>query len=439
MQIRYRLIGFSFAALSLLLIIWQHYGMTRVLRIDSSWPYLQAIDDRGEGGGTVSRLSISEDGVRVDCDLTLDYMWAFCELAIYMQGDGLTGLDLTGYDSMVIAADYTHPGVDRIRVMIRNFNPAYSDRTQFTTLKVNEIDYQPSTNPVLSIPLSHFQVASWWRQSMSLPIDYIASEFSEVIQIDITTGGAVVPGKYSITLKYLEFRGKWISAVALYRALLIGWLLFALFAVVLELQHYRRRLRASQQREVELQSMNHLLELQSEKFEKLASHDPLTGIRNRAGIRDRFLEHIYHARYGGKPLAGIFIDIDHFKSINDSGGHQLGDQVLVEFTELISSHIRDRDLFARWGGEEFLLLCPNTSLRDASILAEKLRELVAEQNWSNGVRISASFGVTVFDDEDVALFIGRADTALYRAKSEGRNRVVTLAANRQQVYLSTAE
>lgn len=427
MRISYKSIGFAFALISLVAILWQHFGMTRVFRVDKSWPYFQAIDDRDQGGGSRAELTVTDEGVLVTCDLTLDYQYAFCELGIYFQPDGLSGVDLTGYQTMALAVEYEHPGVDRMRVMIRNFNPTYSVRGDFTTLKVNEIDFRPSNYEVLIVPLEHFQVASWWRQTMSLPIEYIAPEFGSTVQVDLSTGGDVVPGRYSILLKYLEFRGKWIDAKALYRGLLIGWLLFILFALIWEVQQYRQRLRQSQQRESELKALNHLLELQSEKLEKLASHDALTGVRNRAGIRDLFLEHIRDARYRAKPLAAIFIDIDHFKLVNDTYGHQLADQMLIQFAQLMANNIREKDLFARWGGEEFLLLCPDTSLQDAYKLAEKLRELIVECQWPRGANMSASFGVTDFagdKGEEVAAFIGRADRALYEAKAAGRNTVI---------------
>ena len=427
MRISYKSVGFAFALISLVAIVWQHFGMTRVLRVDRSWPYFQAIDDRDQGGGSVATLTMTDEGALVTCDLTLDYQYAFCELGIYFHSDGLSGIDLTGYQTMVLAVEYDHPGVDRMRVMARNFNPVYSVRGDFTTLKVNEIDFRPSKYRELAIPLEHFQVASWWRHVMSLPVEYIAPEFSSTVQVDLSTGGEVVPGRYSILLKYLEFRGKWIDAKVLYRGLLLGWLVFVLLALIWEVQQYRKRLRQSQQRESELKALNHLLELQSEKLEKLATHDALTGVRNRAGIRDLFLEHIRDARYRGKPLAAIFIDIDHFKLVNDTYGHQLADKMLVQFAQLMANNIREEDLFARWGGEEFLLLCPDTTLQDASKLAEKLRELIVECKWPHGANMSASFGVTDFageKGEEVAAFIGRADRALYEAKAAGRNTVI---------------
>lgn len=432
MRISYKSVGFGFALLSLIAITWQHYGMTRVLHIDRSWPHFKAVDDRPLGGGTEARLIVSEEGVLLTCDLTLDYEHAFCEIAIDMDADGLSGIDMRVYDTMVIAADYSHPGVDRMRVMIRNFNPAYSKAEAYESLKVNEIDFRPSQHPVLEVPLSHFQVASWWRRITPLSVEHNAPEFSHVTQLNVGTGGAVVPGRYSILLKYLEFRGKWIDAVTLYRGLLIGWLIFALLALLWELHQYRQRLKASQQRETELKSMNRSLKLQNERFEKLASRDALTGVYNRAGIRDLFLDHVHNARMRQTPLAAIFIDIDHFKIINDTHGHQLGDQVLTEFAQLLASRVREDDLFARWGGEEFLLLCPDTTLDAAHHFAEQLRRLVASQHWCHDITMSASFGVTEFNNEDVAHFIDRADTALYKAKAEGRNRVVTLTAESRE-------
>lgn len=428
MQINYKTVGFAFALISLVAIVWQHFGMTRVLRIDKDWPHgFNAIDDSGMGGGTRSSLTVTEEGVLLTCDLSLDYQWPYCEIAVPLSADGTTPVDLSIYEELKISLAYRDPGVDRVRVMARNFNPGYSTPGDFDTYKVNEIDYRPSSHPVLQLPLQAFQVASWWRHAMSLPVDYIGPEFSGVVQFDVSTGGQVVAGRYEILLHYLELRGKWISAVTLYRALLVAWLTLALLAALWELKQHRQRLRESQQRETELRALNHLLELQSEKFEKMASHDTLTGVRNRAGIRDPFLEHIRDARYRGRPLAAVFIDIDHFKQINDTHGHQVGDQILVDFARLVAANIREKDLFARWGGEEFLLLCPGTPVDAAIRLAEELRKLIEAHHWPRGAHVSASFGVTEFcgeKGEEVGMFISRADRALYEAKAAGRNRVV---------------
>jgi diguanylate cyclase (GGDEF)-like protein len=118
----------------------------------------------------------------------------------------------------------------------------------------------------------------------------------------------------------------------------------------------------------------------------------------------------------------LFIDIDHFKKINDTYGHNIGDQVLLAFVDTLSKNTRTQDLLARWGGEEFVLACPDTSLENACGLAEKLRRCIEENNWPKALRVTASFGVAqLLEGESPTDFIARADKALYVAKAQGRN------------------
>jgi diguanylate cyclase (GGDEF)-like protein len=157
----------------------------------------------------------------------------------------------------------------------------------------------------------------------------------------------------------------------------------------------------------------------------LASTDKLTGVFNRLKIDECLnLELQRSARYGNK-LCVIMIDIDHFKRINDNYGHLIGDQVLIEFVNLISSRIRKTDIIGRWGGEEFFIICPETELESAVQMAETIRFMIEAKEIKQSESITASFGVSSYLANDTyATIISRADTALYEAKKTGRNRVI---------------
>jgi diguanylate cyclase (GGDEF)-like protein len=158
-------------------------------------------------------------------------------------------------------------------------------------------------------------------------------------------------------------------------------------------------------------------------FKKRAHTDTLTGIHNRQGFLSVVDDYIRDARRTRQPFAVIFFDIDYFKEINDRYGHAAGDRALTELSAVIQKTLRKSDYFARWGGEEFVILLPQTSSREASRLAEMLRELVERHRFSHGA-MKCSFGVTQFHlDEEKDALMQRVDTALYRAKKEGRNRV----------------
>lgn len=159
----------------------------------------------------------------------------------------------------------------------------------------------------------------------------------------------------------------------------------------------------------------------------LATIDPLTLIPNRRKFDDVLRYELNRdARYKNE-LSLIFCDLDYFKLINDGHGHKIGDDVLKEFTDLVSGNIRKTDIFARWGGEEFVLLLPETDIETALHTAEKLRVATQNHTFSYIGKMTASFGVTQFIDiDDETTFIKRADDALYTAKKNGRNRVEVL-------------
>lgn len=164
-----------------------------------------------------------------------------------------------------------------------------------------------------------------------------------------------------------------------------------------------------------------------ETLEKLATTDPLTTLFNRRKFDELLKYEMERNRRYRTGLSLIFCDIDHFKQLNDQHGHDIGDDVLRLFAQDLKNSIRSTDIIARWGGEEFMLLIPNTTTDIAKVLAEKLRKGVENMTFPIVGKITASFGVTHFlADDDPNTAIRRADTALYKAKENGRNRVEAL-------------
>ena len=161
----------------------------------------------------------------------------------------------------------------------------------------------------------------------------------------------------------------------------------------------------------------------------MAVTDELTGLRNRRYIVERLEEEFQRSRRNGRPLGLIMLDIDHFKQINDAYGHIFGDVVLRVIASRIKSSLRKHDLVGRVGGEEFLVVCPESSLEDTVVVAERIRNIINGEEIGDGVyqvRVALSAGVTMLaggDDSADKVFF-RADTALYKAKEEGRNKVV---------------
>lgn len=166
------------------------------------------------------------------------------------------------------------------------------------------------------------------------------------------------------------------------------------------------------------------------KVREEAVTDSLSGLLNRKGLDKKFAEMLANEEVLARGLSILVIDIDHFKKINDNYGHLLGDKVIRGISQIIVQNIKGRDIAARFGGEEFVVLLPETGSQGAQMLAERLRAAVESmriRRADNGEAIStvtASFGVATYrKDDSIKFLIERADKALYQAKSDGRNRV----------------
>lgn len=160
-------------------------------------------------------------------------------------------------------------------------------------------------------------------------------------------------------------------------------------------------------------------------LEQMATSDPLTAVGNRRALEEKLLKTIKRLRrYPEQTSSLIVMDLDHFKTINDNYGHAVGDEVLKQFTQVIHGRIRKTDNLYRFGGEEFVVVLENTGLEIATQLAETLRKAVAQARWpTDNTKITMSAGAAQFNGRETAYeWMARADTAMYDAKAQGRNR-----------------
>lgn len=175
----------------------------------------------------------------------------------------------------------------------------------------------------------------------------------------------------------------------------------------------------------ELNRTRRQLEERNFTLRKLVNTDHLTGLLNRKKIEKVILREIIRAKRYKNSFGVILMDVDLFKEVNDTHGHAVGDEVLLCFTEILTQHSRDTDTVGRWGGEEFIIVCPETDEAGAVKVAEKLRQVIAEYPFPAVINKTASFGVTVYEQgDDIDTLLLHADKALYQAKEHGRNTVV---------------
>jgi len=157
---------------------------------------------------------------------------------------------------------------------------------------------------------------------------------------------------------------------------------------------------------------------------KVAEKDELTKIYNRSKFNSILSSSMRKSLVSNEPFSLIMLDVDHFKKINDTYGHDIGDSVLKDMASIIKGELRDKDNFARWGGEEFVVLAESLAEKEAFDLAERLRKAIEEYKFDRNLNVTCSFGVTQFRPNDTEhSVLKRADEALYVSKNNGRNQV----------------
>jgi diguanylate cyclase (GGDEF)-like protein len=400
-------------------LISQHFWIKQSLVIKPGGPYSANLISDAAIGGKSSTEWIDSDYFNWQCKITRHYEYPYCLLQFL-----LTDMNLSRYSQMRLGLKYYGPG-ETVRITLRNKHPAYSINDQPETFKYNEVEVSKQMlNSTLVLQMDSFRVADWWLRERKIVPEDSHPDFSNIVYLEIVTGTDIPDGIHRFELSSISLSGELITKESMYLSIIIGWILLILGQLIIRVWNLKSAVEQHYQREQALIKLNRTLNQKTRKFQKMASTDSLTGIGNRAGISDILIQEIkkYYAK--NQALSLIIVDIDHFKVINDRYGHDRGDEVLKEIANNLKDNIRATDGIGRWGGEEFMLVCPNTTLNNAYQLAEKLRQQFKTLNLSDGIEITGSFGVAGFSDESIESFIKRADEALYKAKESGRNCVI---------------
>jgi GGDEF domain-containing protein len=351
-------------AFTLVMLAWNQLGMKRELElVDPVRFSAVAIDDRTiPGGRSEARLERIDGDWQLHCRISLAYQYPFCEIGL-MLGEAPRGVDFSGFDTLTMQLDAEGPEPNTpVRLLLQHFDAAYSKPADPTTFKAHELAFPPGVGAAaVQVPLARFAVASWWLDEHPLPLAQSGTDLRNVISVNIATPGKVVAGDYRIRVRSLVLSGRWIEPATLRLALIALWMLAALAWLMTSAVQARRRLRQSMERQLTLWKLNASLRSETRTLAQAALRDQLTGVLNRKGM-DEALRAL-DAKAGDAPelaVSLVFADIDHFKRINDEHGHALGDEVIAAFAQLIRQHVQRDDLVTRWGGEEFVLVLPNT-------------------------------------------------------------------------------
>jgi diguanylate cyclase (GGDEF)-like protein len=401
-------------------------GTTHVITPKNAMPVM-VFDDTSNGGNSSSTI-VDADTYSWTCTLRNVFAYPYCDLNIFFDLNRKEGVDLSGYHTVRLWLDYQGQG-ETLRFYLRNYDPRYSQPDDHTSTKYNQVELATDLlkNTMVEINMDDFFVADWWRAKYKIPPALGRPQFDNTVVISVQTGSKTVLGEHHFRLNRIEFVGQRITAETWYLLIIIFWIFLFIAFVMYRIFYLNSQVRKQQKREKELLEINVLLDERTKQLEIDNKTDKLTGAINRKGIEEAILIALQEWDINKQPLSLILMDIDHFKRVNDEYGHIVGDNVLSTLTQLVTNNIRHKDLFARWGGEEFVLLCNDTPLDEAALIAEKLREIIAQHSFEKDLKITSSFGVsTLKPHQTIEQLFSTADKALYQAKDRGRNKVVTI-------------
>ncbi len=387
--------------------------------------------DSVDGGTSAITMTRTDSSVVIEYELREGYAYPYVGIKIYL-GDGkFQGLDLSNYDSLFVWLKPRNEG--SVRLYMRGYDKALYRKNDETSLKFNEIEFTPTREPYPAVFVpQEFRVAGWWVAQNEINVHKARVDLSNIPLIEIQTGTNAPLGYGGMEIKGLRFKGKKISQVDLVTTLVALWFVTFLIILIIRFFDYSRERAINKKKQEELKKNLRALEIEKSEFEKSSKEDPLTGCLNRAGFSGVLLREQEKLNRTGIPVSFMIFDIDHFKEVNDTYGHLVGDEVLVNLAKLVQSMIRNTDSLVRWGGEEFVILSDETSIQNAAFLAEKLRKAIETTPLITQQQVTCSFGVTeMVPGEDPKSFIARADKALYSSKEGGRNRVTVATFRRK--------
>ena len=403
-----------------------HKGLNDIVFLNlSDYPYIIAQTDSADGGNSAVKLIRTDSSVVVDYELREGYAYPFAGIKILL-GDGqIKGLDLSHYDSIFV---WIKPrGEGTVRLYMRSYDPSIYREGDESSLKFNELEFFPleETYPAVFVP-QEFRVAGWWVAQNEINVHKARVDLSNVPLIEIQTGTNAPLGYGTMEIRGLCFKGKKIAWADLVTIIVAIWFVTFLIILIIRFFDYSRERAANKKKREELEKNLKALEIEKSEYEKSSKEDPLTGCLNRAGFSSVLMREHEELVKNGSPVSFVILDIDHFKDVNDTWGHNVGDEVLVNLTKLIQGKIRNTDALVRWGGEEFVILCGDTPIQNAQFLAEKLRHAIETTQLIKQQVVTCSFGIAeMVAGEDPKRLFDRADKALYASKQAGRNRVTS--------------
>jgi diguanylate cyclase (GGDEF)-like protein len=332
-----------------------------------------------------------------------------------------TSIDLSDYEGLRLSITYNNPGgapTDQINFNMRMLAADQSEVRRMNSQKIAGAYIKASEfTGVIDVKFEDISVADWWISSNNKTRDERRLQLDKLVQIGILLTSRAPIGIHEFKINNIEAYGQWVSAEKLYLSIISLWIVTIILEGLMRLVNMSYRYKQEQDTLKKLNS-------KYEDVKEQSHRDQLTGAYNRRGLA-KITKHLERESNDLK-FGVLVIDLDHFKKINDTIGHSGGDRVLVLVSELMINTLRSQDTFARWGGEEFVVIAQYQKQEELHALGERLRTLISkskmELNDGKNVSVSVSIGITrVRTNESFNVAFERSDEALYEAKNSGRN------------------
>ena len=370
-------------------------------------------DDKNGGRSTAREQA----PFRWSCELRTGFDYPYCGYELFFGSDAKPeGLDLSNFRSLAVTLIYRGEGKS-FRLHLKNYDPRYSKAVTDDSSKFNRVEYPTTPGRVQTVVFDQgdFGVADWWIQLHDIPPKFSHPQFDNITSVDIQTGTEIVLGHHEFDVREIVLKRSLLSDAQWYLSLLGFWVVLIGAYLAFRIRNLKGEL--DRRRAMQAAAMR-----QAEEAAEAARNDHLTKVFNRRGLAERYAM-LSEYEVEPMPVAIVLIDIDRFKALNDCFGHAYGDEVLSAVASLIKRNVRVGDTVGRWGGEEFVVICPGLDAEQAMAVAEKLRRRIEHFHFGDCEHITASFGVhwCPAPGPELGGLVALADVALYAAKDRGRN------------------
>ena len=392
--------------------------------------FYTAYADEASGGNSKLNVLANPDAYHWTCKIkNSSIAHPFCGFELSLSHDREEGIDLSNFNRIKLWLTYKGEAKS-VRLFMRNNETNYTETADYTSTKYNSLEINTDhLSPGLELEFRYFNVPSWWQLERRLSPAQMAPEFYNIISLDIQTASDANDGKHEFIFEKAELHGQWISTEKWYFGILILWMTLITFKVVHHQVQLLRKIESGSERELELRKINAHLDEQGRKLQEKVETDKLTGAFNRAGAELKLSDALQEKQKDGFIFSIILLDIDHFKKINDTYGHDCGDVILKTFSAVLRKMMRENDVICRYGGEEFVALISYKDEEEVINYIDRVKSVVVKHKfvYTSDIKLKVRFSAGVsyrnkYNSYEDA--IKYADILLYKAKHEGKDKVI---------------